>query len=48
LRNKLGRAADRKPSPDDIGCCIESKIWQPTCSLETNNLGIATRPSGGA
>jgi excinuclease ABC subunit B len=43
------RAAQRKPSPDDLGAAPASKIFQPTDSRQSGpEFGPAPRSSGGA
>jgi excinuclease ABC subunit B len=49
LPYRPGRAAPRKPSPDDIGAGSGSKIFQPTDSRQSGpEFGPAPRSSGGA
>ncbi len=49
LPYRPGRAAPRKPSPDDIGPGSGSKIFQPTDSRQSGpEFGPAPRSSGGA
>ena len=49
LPYRPGRAAPRKPSPDDIGAGSGSKIFQPTDSRQSGpEFGPTPRSTGGA